>query len=58
MKLKEIKRSLKHRTLKPMPQSPINNGKNKPIIVKYQSVSDLPGQKILRKKLENGKVTY
>lgn len=40
-----------------MPVSPNNNGK-KINTVKYQSNSDMPGQKILRKKLENGRVTY
>lgn len=58
LKLKEIKRSLKHRALKPIPVSPPNNGK-KTVAVKYQSASsDMPGSKILRKKLENGRVTY
>jgi len=64
MKIKEMKRSLKHKQLKPIGKvgSPQLNKPNKSVgrggRVMYNSNNDLAGSKILRKKLENGRVTY
>lgn len=55
LKLKELKRSVKHKTLKPLGSSP--NGKNDGRKI-YQSTIELAGSKILKKKLENGRVIY
>lgn len=61
IKLKELKRTIRHKTLKPiMSQSPKNiigvRGKSGQHI-KYASSSEV-GSKVLKKKLENGRVTY
>eukprot|EP00347_Sterkiella_histriomuscorum_P021818 403332657 len=62
IKLKELKRTIRHKQLKPiMSQSPkglvgVKIGKNGQHI-KYASHSEV-GSKVLKKKLENGRVTY
>lgn len=55
LKFKELKRSVKHKTLKNLSSSP--NGK-KDGRKNYQSTIELAGSRILKKKLENGRVIY
>ncbi|CDW80803.1 UNKNOWN [Stylonychia lemnae] len=57
LKIKELKRSLRHKTLKPLASSPKALTKGKNGHIKYQSQSEI-GSKVLKKKLENGRVTY
>jgi pyruvate/2-oxoglutarate dehydrogenase complex dihydrolipoamide acyltransferase (E2) component len=49
LKIKELKRTIRHRSIKPMasPKAKIAH--------KYQSIDS---SKVLRKKLENGRITY
>ena len=59
LKIKELKRTIRHRSLKPlMMASPKAQGRGKLLAnapLKYQSIDS---SKVLRKKLENGRITY
>jgi hypothetical protein len=55
LKLKELKRSVKHKQLKPLSSSPAGIKKDGR---KNQSTIELAGSKILKKKLEKGRVIY
>ena len=57
LKIKELKRSIRHNQLKPI-NSPYIKQADSNKRIRYASVNDLPNTKVLKKKLENGRVTY
>jgi len=58
LKLKELKRTVRHRSLKPLvsPKAQAKLLPNGTSALKYQSIDT--SSKVLRKKLENGRITY